>query len=75
MCFGRSNRSSRKSIPTTAAQSLGVVGAIDESGFEKAGTESLGVERQRCGRLGTTENCQVGVFLLGQWRNAATQRL
>src|SRR5208337_2627782 len=52
-------------VPTTAAWPLGVVGVIDESGFEKAGTESVGVARQWCGRLGTTENCQVGVFLLG----------
>ncbi len=52
-------------VPTTAAWSLGTVGVIDESGFEKAGTESVGVAPQWCGRLGTTENCQVGVFLLG----------
>ena len=52
-------------VPTTTTWPLGVVGVIDESGFEKAGTESVGVARQWCGRLGTTENCQVGVFLLG----------
>jgi SRSO17 transposase len=52
-------------VPTTAQWSLGTVGVIDESGFEKAGTESVGVARQWCGRLGKTENCQVGVFLIG----------
>jgi len=52
-------------VPTTATWPLGTVGVIDESGFEKAGTESVGVARQWCGRLGTTENCQVGVFLVG----------
>jgi SRSO17 transposase len=52
-------------VPTTAAWSLGTVGVIDESGFEKAGKESVGVAPQYCGRLGTTENCQVGVFLVG----------
>ena len=52
-------------VPTTAQWSLGTVGVIDESGFEKAGTESVGVARQWCGRLGKTENCQVGVFLTG----------
>jgi SRSO17 transposase len=52
-------------VPSTTTWSLGVVGVIDESGFEKAGTESVGVARQWCGRLGTTENCQVGVFLVG----------
>jgi SRSO17 transposase len=52
-------------VPTTAQWSLGTVGVFDESGFEKAGTESVGVDRQWCGRLGKTENCQVGVFLTG----------
>ena len=36
---------------------------VDESGFVKKGTESVGVARQYCGRLGKVENCQVGVFL------------
>jgi SRSO17 transposase len=52
-------------MPTAAEWSLGTVGVIDESGFEKAGTDSVGVGRQWCGRLGKTENCQVGVFLTG----------
>lgn len=37
--------------------------AVDGSGFPKKGTESCGVARQWCGRLGKVENCQVGVFL------------
>ena len=41
------------------------MGVIDESGFKKAGTESVGVASQWGGRLGKTENCQVGVFLIG----------
>ena len=36
---------------------------IDPSAFAKKGRESCGVKRQWCGRLGKTENCQVGVFL------------
>jgi SRSO17 transposase len=36
---------------------------LDSSGFPKKGTESCGVRRQWCGRLGKLENCQVGVFL------------
>ena len=36
---------------------------VDESGFVKSGTESVGVASQYCGRLGKVENCQVGVFL------------
>lgn len=36
---------------------------VDGSGFPKKGTKSCGVARQWCGRLGKTDNCQVGVFL------------
>ncbi len=36
--------------------------AIDPSGFPKSGSDSCGVARQWCGRLGKVENCQVGVF-------------
>src|SRR5438270_10064437 len=36
---------------------------LDPSAFPKTGTESCGVARQWCGRLGKVENCQVGVFL------------
>ena len=36
---------------------------VDGSGFPKKGTESCGVGRQWCGRLGKVDNCQVGVFV------------
>jgi len=36
---------------------------VDASAFAKKGTESCGVKRQWCGRLGKVENCQVGMFL------------
>ncbi len=36
--------------------------AIDETGFPKKGTKSVGVARQWCGQLGKVDNCQVGVF-------------
>src|SRR5947209_15000051 len=37
---------------------------LDPSGFPKSGTESCGVARQWCGRLGKQDNCQLGVFLV-----------
>jgi SRSO17 transposase len=52
-------------MPTADQWEIGTVGVIDESGFVKAGTQSVGVARQWCGRLGNTANCQVGVFLTG----------
>ena len=36
---------------------------LDPSAFPKSRTESCGVQRQWCGRLGKIENCQIGVFL------------
>lgn len=36
---------------------------VDETGFIKKGTNSVGVKRQYTGTAGKTENCQVGVFL------------
>ena len=52
-------------VPSTADWPIGTVGVIDESGVIKKGTESVGVARQYCGRVGKRENCQVGVFLVG----------
>ena len=52
-------------VPTTSQWPLGTVGVVDESAFVKSGTQSCGVKRQWCGRLGKKENCQVGVFLVG----------
>jgi SRSO17 transposase len=36
---------------------------LDPSSFPKSGSDSCGVARQWCGRLGKIDNCQVGVFL------------
>jgi hypothetical protein len=36
---------------------------FDPSAFPKKRAESVGVQRQWCGRLGKVDNCQVGVYL------------
>ena len=60
----------RTHVREELAEPDGVV-VIDPSAFPKKGTESCGVDRQWCGRLGKVDNCQVGVFLA----YAATGRL
>jgi SRSO17 transposase len=37
---------------------------MDETGFVKKGTKSVGVQRQYSGTAGRIENCQIGVFLV-----------
>jgi len=44
---------------------------VDETGFLKKGRKSCGVARQYSGTAGTTENCQVGVFLAYASRDGA----
>lgn len=36
---------------------------FDPSAHPKSGRESVGVNRQWCGRLGKVENCQVGIYM------------
>ena len=52
----------RAYISETLASSSAVV-VIDETGFLKKGTKSVGVQRQYSGTAGRIENCQIGVFL------------
>ena len=39
------------------------VPVVDETGFLKKGTKSVGVQRQYSGTAGRIENCRIGVFL------------
>jgi SRSO17 transposase len=41
----------------------GAVLVVDETGFIKKGTTSVGVQRQYTGTSGKVDNCQLGVFL------------
>lgn len=49
---------------------------VDETGFLKKGTHSVGVARQYSGTAGRIENCQVGVFLgyASRWGQALIDR-
>jgi SRSO17 transposase len=56
----------RDDLQTYVVEHLGhpeAVMVIDETGFLKKGTKSVGVKRQYSGTAGRTENCQIGVFL------------
>ena len=51
-----------RQVGAALGTSEGVI-VFDPSGFAKKGTESVGVQRQWCGRLGKLDNCQVGVYM------------
>jgi SRSO17 transposase len=51
-----------RQVATELGEADGVL-VFDPSAFAKKGTESVGVQRQWCGRLGKIENCQVGIYL------------
>jgi len=45
---------------------------VDETGFLKKGTKSIGVKRQYSGTAGRIENCQIGVLLAYSSRHGRT---
>jgi SRSO17 transposase len=51
-----------RSVARELGETDGVL-VFDPSAFAKQGTESVGVQRQWCGRQGKIENCQVGIYL------------
>jgi SRSO17 transposase len=56
----------RDDLRAYVVQQLGdpaAVLVVDEMGFLKKGTTSLGVQRQYSGTAGKVDNCQLGVFL------------
>jgi len=56
----------RQELIGQVAQQLGQADGVlvfDPSAFAKSGTESVGVARQWCGRLGKVDNCQVALYL------------
>jgi len=65
----------RDDLRTYVVEHLGDPGAvlvIDETGFLKKGTKSVGVKRQYSGTAGRIENCQIGVFLVYASRHGGT---
>jgi SRSO17 transposase len=52
----------REEVVASLGDPAGVL-VVDETGFLKKGTHSVGVSRQYSGTAGRIENCQVGVFL------------
>jgi len=50
-------------LPAMQKQGPVVAWVVDDTGFVKKGTHSVGVARQYCGQVGKQENCRIGVSL------------
>jgi SRSO17 transposase len=50
-------------LPAMEKQGRVVAWVVDDTGFPKKGTHSVGVARQYCGQVGKQENCQIAVSL------------
>src|ERR1700746_2504855 len=58
-------------LPAMQKQGPVVAWVVDDTGFVKKGTHSVGVTRQYCGQVGKQENCRIGVSLSLSTANAS----
>lgn len=50
-------------LPVMQKKAPVVCWVVDDTGFPKKGSQSVGVTRQYCGQVGKQENCRVAVSL------------